>query len=386
MKEEKIKLEFEQGPIRPPSEAASLLIRATRNCPWNRCAFCHTYQGEKFGLRSVEEIKADIAAAAEIAEQIRAISWKRGAGGVIGDEVIDEVFGRGGYGQHFRSVAAWLYYGGKSVFLQDANSLVMKTGELEEVLNLIREKFPFVERITSYCRSKTAARKSVAEFERLRSAGLNRIHIGMETGCDALLDFISKGTTAAEHIEGGKRIRAAGISLCEYVMPGLGGRRWSKENAADTAGVLNEIDPDYIRLRSLYVKRGTALFEKMERGEFEPLPDEDVVREIRSMIGSLEGIGSTIVSDHVLNLLEEIEGRLPEDRERMIAVIDKFLGMTEEARAVFRLGRRRGLYRRLDDLSDRRVYNDLKRILDLYRDKEPGSLEGDIKRLMSRYI
>ena len=337
-------------------------------------------------MRSVEAIKADIAAAAEIADQIRNLSWRLGAGGKTGEEVIDAIFGNGGYGPHFRSVAAWLYYGGKSVFLQDANSLVMKTGDLVEVLNFIREKFPSVERITSYCRSKTAARKTVEEFSRLRGAGLNRIHIGMETASDVLLDFIDKGTTAAEHIEGGKRIKAAGISLCEYVMPGLGGRRWSREHAVETAKALNEIDPDYIRLRSLYVKKGTALFEKMERGEFEPLDEEDVVREIRLMIESLQGIGSAIVSDHVLNLLEEVEGKLPDDRERIIAAIDRFLGMPEEDRAVFRLGRRQGLYRRLDDMSDRRVYLDLKRILDLYRDKEPGSLERDIKRLMRRYI
>jgi radical SAM superfamily enzyme YgiQ (UPF0313 family) len=39
---------FEQGPIRPPSEAASLLIRVTRNCPWNRCTFCPVYKGSRF--------------------------------------------------------------------------------------------------------------------------------------------------------------------------------------------------------------------------------------------------------------------------------------------------------------------------------------------------
>ncbi len=111
----------------------------------------------------------------------------------------------------------------------------MKTDELVEVLEYIKENFPQVNRITSYCRSQTAARKSVDEFVRLKNAGLSRIHIGLESGCDQVLALIKKGVTAAQHIEGGKRIVASGISLSEYVMPGLGGKKLSRENAVETA-------------------------------------------------------------------------------------------------------------------------------------------------------
>jgi len=62
---------LELGPIRPPSEAFSLLLRVTRNCPWNRCRFCHIYKGEKFQLRSVAEIKEDIKTARDIQEKIK---------------------------------------------------------------------------------------------------------------------------------------------------------------------------------------------------------------------------------------------------------------------------------------------------------------------------
>ena len=378
---------FEQGPIRPPSEARSLLIRVTRNCPWNKCAFCFTYQGEKFGLRKLEEIKQDIKNAREIADSVKELSWKHGAGGEVSEGLVDMVFGSPHlYDDYFRSITAWLYFGGRSVFLQDANSIILKTDELLEVLNCIKENFPQVDRITSYCRSQTAARKSVEDFRKLREAGLNRIHIGLETGYDPLLKLIRKGSTAAEHIEGGKRVVESGISLCEYVMPGLGGSKWSRENAVETARVINEINPDYIRFRSLQVKTGTVLHEMMQKGEFQPLGDEEVVGEIRLFIEHLEGIRSTIVSDHILNLLEELEGRLPEEKESMLAIIDRFFGLPEMDRMIYRLGRRKGLYRRIDDLSNRPVYERLKSIIQNYRETGSERLDRDLDRIRQNFI
>jgi len=286
----------------------------------------------------------------------------------------------------FRSVAAWLYFGGESVFIQDANSIIMKTDDLVEVLSFIRDKFPGVKRITSYCRSDTASRKSVEDFKRLHKAGLSRIHVGMETGYDPLLTFIRKGVTAAEHIEGGKKIRASGISLSEYVMPGLGGERWSKEHAEETAKVLNQINPQFIRFRTLQVRRDTDLYEMMKRGEFKPIGDEDILREIKIFIESLDGIESTVVSDHILNLLEELEGTLPEDKGKLIAIIDRYFSLSEKERVVYRLGRRRGLYRKLDDLSDARMYDRLKSIVEQYWAKDQTQLDRDLCGIMHNYI
>ncbi|HET6460845.1 MAG TPA: radical SAM protein, partial [Syntrophales bacterium] len=254
--------DFEQGPIRPPSEATSLLIRATRNCPWNKCAFCHTYRNTKFELRPVDEIKKDIQTAKDIADQIRELSRKHGDGGRISKRIVNLIYANDDmYSDSVRSIAAWLYYGGDSVFIQDANSIIMKTNDFLEILSFIKDQFPSVNRITSYCRSKTAARKTVKEFMMMKSAGLSRIHIGMESGYDPLLKFVRKGVTAAEHIEGGRNIKEAGISLCEYVMPGLGGDQWSKEHARETARVINEINPDFVRLRTFHAVPGTDLFE-----------------------------------------------------------------------------------------------------------------------------
>lgn len=380
-------LSFEQGPIRPPSEAKSLLIRATRNCPWNKCAFCRTYQKKKFELRSVEDIKEDIRQAKAIADDIKALSWKYGGAGEVTDALVRHIYNGGsGYNDSYRSVCAWLYWGGASVFLQDANSMLLKTDDLTEILSFLKSQFPSVERITSYCRSKTAARKTVEELIKLREAGLSRIHIGLESGYDPLLEFIDKGVTAADHIEGGKRVVQAGISLCTYVIPGLGGDRWSQEHAVATAEVINAINPDYIRLRSLQVVKGTGLYELMQKGEFTPADDEHTLEEIRIFIEHLEGIQSTLVSDHILNLLEELEGKLPEEKERLLSVIDRYFSLSREDRMIFRLGRRQGLYRQLSDLDNRPTYERLKEVIDEYVEDGSERFNEDLKRLMNNYI
>ncbi|NLN60592.1 MAG: radical SAM protein [Deltaproteobacteria bacterium] len=381
-----MELTFEQGPIRPPSEAESLLIRATRNCPWNKCTFCHSYRNSKFSLRSVEEIKKEIDAVHDTAQRIRELSWKQGQGGKISDTVIHMIFNDYGYSDAYRSVAAWLYFGGRSVFLQDANSIIMKTDDLVEVLQYIKEKFPFVNRITSYGRSKTAAKKEIKDFVRLRTAGLSRIHVGMESGYDPVLEFIKKGETAADHVEGGKRIMAGGISLCEYIMPGLGGDRWSTEHAMHTAEVLNTINPDFIRIRSLQVREGTALFDTMRNNLFRPLGDEDVLNEIRQIIENLHCQNTYIVSDHILNLLQEIEGMLPDDKRKMLDIIDRYFGMSEKDRMIYRLGRRRGLFNSLDDLSNTRLYERLKMIVEEYEKNDPTQLDRDLYKSMHGFI
>jgi radical SAM superfamily enzyme YgiQ (UPF0313 family) len=385
---------FEMGPIRPPSEAQSLLIRVTRNCPWNKCEFCHTYKGEQFSFRSVEEIKKDIDQVKAITDEIRQSSWRMGFGGGINQQVLRVLFGQAGRdNQAFQSVAGWLYFGGSQAFLQDANSLIAKTADLLEILKYLKEKLPSIQRITSYARAKTLAKKSVEELKELRQAGLSRIHVGMESGYDPLLQYMKKGVTAKDQILGGRNVVESGISLSEYVMPGLGGQRWWREHAVETARVLNQIDPDFIRLRTLYVRKDMPLFDQVEKGEFIRLSDHLVVSEIRLFIETLEGLHSTVVSDHILNLLEEVQGKLPDEKEKMIRVIDRYLALPPENRLRFRVGRRLGYYRSLDDLQDpdlrRRVVQIIEQVSIPDNQEEPKR-EEDVERaiygLMENYI
>ena len=374
---------FELGPIRPPSEAYSLLIRVTRNCSWNRCRFCHIYKGARFELRSVEDVKQDIRAARAIYDGIKEFALKSGYGDNL-REAAGVVFNNSPDSAH-RNVALWMYAGGKSAFLQDANTLIMRTDDLVEVISFLRETFPDIERITSYARSKTAARKSLEELIKLREAGLSRLHIGMESGYDPLLQYMDKGVTAAEHIAGGKKVVESGISLSEYVILGLGGKKWWREHAIQSARVLNEINPDFIRVRTLTVNDAMPLCSDVENGSFIRSKDEEIVEEERLFIENLE-CHPYFVSDHVTNLLQEVEGQVPRDKGKMLAVIGRFQALSPEERVNFRIGRRVGLYNQLDDLNDIRRHESVDQIVSRLRRDGNEIDENAIFTLMERFI
>ena len=362
---EKLRHTFELGPIRPPSEAYSLLIRATRNCPWNRCQFCPVYKGSKFELRSVEEITKDIEAVNAISEGIKETAWKMGYGDRV-REVATMFANQPRYGQCVYHVSFWLRTGGKSAFLQDSNSLIMRTPELIQVITFLRKTFPNLNRVTSYGRSHTAARKSLSELKELKDAGLDRIHIGLETGYDPLLAYMEKGCTTKNHIKGGRQLKEAGISLSEYVMPGLGGKKMSQEHARETARVLNEIDPDYIRLRSLQVSPIMPLWNKLQDGDFELQTEDEVAKEIAIFIENLQ-VTSYLKSDHILNLLMEVEGKMPEDKGKCLNIINEYLSLPDEERLNFTLGRRIGLYDRLADLNDSYKHHNIDQAIERLR-------------------
>jgi hypothetical protein len=379
---------FEQGPIRPPNEARSLLLRVTRNCPWNQCLFCPVYKRRKFSLRTVEEIKQDIQAAKDIADDIKGLSWKLGFSGSVNDQVISHIFGSASYSDNYRSIAAWLYYGTGACFLQDADNLVMKTRDLVEVLNFLRKTFPNIRRVTTYSRSRTVVRKSVESLRQIREAGLDRVHIGLESGCDAVLKFVRKGVTAAQHIDAGRRVLAAGMELSEYVMPGLGGQEMWREHAVDTARVLNQINPHFIRIRSLRVPNRVPLYEKLKDGSFTMQTDDMLAEEMRLFIENLEGITSTVTSDHIMNLLEEVAGKMPEDKDKMLNVIRNYQELPEAERIIYRVGRRGGAYGSIDDLKrDPATYQKIRNLTQDIMTKEGSEgVEKFITEMVDRYV
>jgi len=374
---------FELGPIRPPSEAYSLLIRVTRNCPWNRCKFCHTYKGKKFELRSVEEIKQDILTAKAIQDKLKEISWKSGNGGRV-KEVAGTILNSPPNEAYF-NVALWLYAGGENAFLQDANSLIMRTNELVKVIKFLKQTLPSITRVTCYGRSKTAAKKKLAELVQLRQAGLSRLHIGLESGYDPLLQFMDKGVTAAEHIAGGKKIVKSGISLCEYVVLGLGGKKMWQEHATQTARVLNQIDPDFIRVRTLTIKQGMPLYDEVKIGNFIRATDEEIIEEEKLLIEHLD-CHAYFVSDHLTNLLQEIEGKLPEDKEKMLASIARFQSLSLEEKHNFKVGRRVGMYNQLDDLYNLHKHSTVEHAIKKLSNDGNQVDEETIYGLMERFI
>ncbi len=378
---------LEQGPIRPPSEARSLLIRVTRNCPWNRCEFCNIYKDKTFSKRNVQEVKADIEAARALYDEIQALSWRMGLAGRVDDQLVQLLWSDPGrYGDSHRSVAAWMYFGARNVFLQDANSLILETEDLVEILKFLKSTFPSIDRITSYARSSTLKRKSLEELKALKEAGLSRIHVGMESGYDPLLKFMQKGVTAQGHVEAGKKVVEAGISLSEYVLLGLGGRRWWKEHAIESARVINQINPHFIRIRTLTVRAGMPLNQKILSGDFQLQSEEEIVREERLFIENLEGITSQVASDHILNLLEEVEGKLPQDKDRMLEVIDEYLNLSERDKLVYNLGRRGHAYRSVKDLSDLGLKRRVEAALDRFMEEHAQDLDSAFNQLRNEFI
>lgn len=360
--------DFEQGPIRPPSEAGSLLLRFTRNCPWNKCTFCITFKTSHFERRSLEEIYADINTIRNTLDELYQLADQPEFYGVTDTQFVNYIMTGQRFDYQYKTLANWLYRDSGTAFIQDANSLIMKTSDLITALRYLRKRIPEVRRVTSYARSNTVSRKSSCEIQEIREAGLDRVHIGLESGSDDVLKLIRKGTTAQQHIDAGVKLVASGITLSEHVISGMGGKALSQKHARETAKVLNAIDPHFIRLRSLRVIPGTPLEDMVIKGRFDPPDDEEIVLEIRHLISMLKSVHSYLASDHIRNLLEHVQGLFPEDRHSMLQKIDTYLAMPEEDRLLFRLGRRTGRLRlpeeiRIPHIRDQiqTVYQELKR-------------------------
>lgn len=288
---------YDFPPYRPPNEADSALIRVTRGCPWNRCAFCFMYKSLQFKAKSLEEVKKDVGKARQI------------------------------------------YRAADSIFLGDSDNLVHK--DLPAIVAYIKETFPEAKRITTYARAKTVLMRKMEFLTDTRKAGLDRLHIGLESGDPLVLDWLCKGARPQEMIEAGQKAKKAGFEVSFYVLSGAGGRNRWKEHALNSASVLNETMPDFIRLRTLTLKQGTPLKDKLEKGEFEITPPLERLKEVKLFIESLNVKGCFLASDHVTNYLwaggdviyRGVAGHLPEDKKKMIKTLDDAIEFIESTKS-----------------------------------------------------
>jgi hypothetical protein len=370
---------FEQGPIRPPSEAHSLLVRVIRNCTWNRCTFCPVYKGTKSSLRPVEDVLADVDAMAEAAEVLR----RRGVHAVHEGLVPSEAY----------QVSLFLGDGARTCFLQDADPCAVKPAKLAQVIRRVCERFPTVERVTTYGRASTLVRRAPEDLALLRAAGLTRVHLGLESGADEVLMAIDKGCTSGDLIGAGSKVLRAGLELCFYLMPGLGGRADADAHVAGSARVIREVaqaapagSPLVVRLRTAAVVPGTPLGARAAAGGFELPDDVEVAQELRDLLDQAGDARFELRSDHILNLLQELEGSLPRDRERLIGVLDEYLGWPRDDQARFAIGVRLGAFRRLADYDDPGRMQALARQLGGYEQPSPDELLQAAAAIRSRYI
>ena len=305
---------FTVGLYRPPSEggSSSLLLRITENCPWNKCTFCEMYKGHPFVYRKAEDIKADIDTVKIISDELKAVSMKMDYGGQITSEVGMAILQTDPSlieNYCFITVFNWLHSGGKTAFLQDADSMIMRPHEIIEVLKHLRGTLKTLTRVTSYTRSKTLSQRKPEELKAIREAGLDRLHVGLETGDDELLTAIRKGVTSAEQIDSGKKAMAAGFQLSEYWMPGLGGSTYWRQHAENTARVLTAINPNYIRSRPFVPRRGTPISEDYKQGKLKLSSPHERLEELRLTIEGLN-VTSRVCFDHSMNAWTNRRGGL----------------------------------------------------------------------------
>jgi radical SAM superfamily enzyme YgiQ (UPF0313 family) len=310
---------IEFGPIRPVAEVGSLLLRVTRGCTWNKCHFCTQYEEFTFSIRKIDEIKKDI------------------------DNLYKE------YGE----------YGFKSCFLQDGDSIIMKTDELVEIITYLKDKFPKLEHISSYGRASSLVLKNEEEYRRLKDAGLTRIYCGMESGSNEVLKKMNKGITSHQLVEAASLVKGSGMELSVFIILGLGGRELSEKNALETAETINSMKPDFVRVRTVAINTNTVIREMAEKGEYTIQREEEIVNEQKKLIENIR-IETKYSSDHYVNLMENVNGRLPDDKEEMLGIIDDYNSLEDVDKQIFNLGKRGNFFKTLSDFKKGKTYNDIK--------------------------
>lgn len=270
---------------RPPSESDSLIIQATIGCPHNKCNFCNMYRDRKFQIRPVNEIIYDL----ELAKAKYGTSIKK-------------------------------------IFFSDGNTILMKTDDLLEILRHCQKLFPNLKRVTMYGSAQYINLKSLDEFIELREAGLSRIHCGMESGDNDVLKLMNKGYTREDMYKAGTLVKRAKIELSLYYIVGLGGTVLSNKHALNSSKLISEINPDFIRLRTLIPFEDTPLYELYIKNKFKILNPHDCLRETRLFVDTLDNITSSFLSDHLSNYCK-VNGKFPEDKDRILKELDYALSL-----------------------------------------------------------
>ena len=276
-------MRYEGNIYRPPGEWKSYLLQVTVGCSHNACTFCGMYKDKRYRVRPLEEIFEDIAMAKAV------------------------------YGDVNR------------VFLCDGDAVAMDTGDLLAVVERLYQTFPSLERVSAYAGPSSTLAKRGEELKALRQAGLARLYLGVESGSDAVLKAVCKGVDAAGMLEAGQRIVAAGFDLWVMVLIGLAGPgAASRAHALDTAAMVNAMRPRHLSALTYMPERGTVLGRAVERGEFQLLTAREALEETRLLLKHLEVSPLHFTSDHASNYLP-LKGGLPEDREKLLSLIDQAL-------------------------------------------------------------
>jgi len=282
----------EQIIIRPPVEAYSVLIPITGGCSWNRCRFCGVYKNiQDYKIRKLDDVLRDI------------------------------------------KIAGKYNSNNPYIFLAGGNAFSVPTDYLLEVLNRIKQNFPYVKRISTYAKVLDIKQKSDEELMNLAKAGLTICYIGMESGSDTILKHMKKGQTSKMMINEIPRLMKAGIQASLYIILGLGGRKWTEIHADETARVLNAVNPTFFRFRTLNIMANAPLTEDIDNKTFEILSPLEVLKEERSIIAQLSpSLTSALRNDHVSNYTYVQSDNIGKDKERILKILDDLIANPDVAK------------------------------------------------------
>lgn len=274
-------IEYIEPVFRPPSEAKSMILQVTNGCSYNKCTFCDMYTApqKKFKPKSIEEIKGELG---KVAREMPGI---------------------------------------KRFFLADGDAMTLSFRRLKEIMEAIREDFPNLERVTAYCLPRNIKKKTVEELAELRSLGLSMVYVGCESGDDKVLECVEKGETFETSKDALLKLKAAGIKSSVMILNGLGGRKFSEQHAINSAKLMNETQPEFVSTLVVSFPMGEDRFRAGFDGQYEPLRQEDLFHEIRTLIANFELENTVFRSDHASNYLV-LKGNLGADKQAMLAKID----------------------------------------------------------------
>lgn len=286
--------------IRPPSERLSYFLPLTSGCSNNACTFC-SYYGSKLQLRDIDEVKREIDAVALYnSSSIRLTN-------------IPPIV--------YAISEGW---DGKKVFLQDGDALVYPFLKLKEVLQYLKQKLPFIQRVGTYATPQDILRRSSQELKELQGLKLNIVYMGIESGDDGVLERIGKGVDHQQIVEAGRKAKEAGIILSVTVILGIGGVTGSAQHALETARILTEIDPDYAGALTLTLVPGTPLYQQWQQGIIKLISPFESLKELRTIVENSDFTNCFFSSMHASNYFS-IRGTLPQDKENIIAELDYVL-------------------------------------------------------------
>ncbi len=264
--------------IRPPSEAHSIILQVTTGCSHNKCTFCGAYKEQPFAIKDVEIVKEDL--------QFAQTHCKRQ----------------------------------KRLFLADGDVLILSQKRLTALLTEIRTQLPWVKKVSLYGSATSVRSKTIEQLQQLKALGLDRVYMGLESGCDAILEKVQKNDTASGMISAANAVREAGLYLSVTALLGLGEMKLSEQHALETANTLNLMKPHQIAVLTLMVLENTPLFQEVQRGDFTLLSPEETLTELHQLVENLDGVRCQFHANHASSYLP-LAGRLPKDKEVLLEQI-----------------------------------------------------------------